>query len=378
MPIAHAKLSASGSSRWLNCTASVKVSEQYASTSSKFAEEGTCAHELAEICLKDLSKSPSDFIGQTLNDAPSVTVDSEMAEHVENYVAYCLQFKGDLFVEQQVDFSTWVPDGFGTSDCIVVGDIVHIIDLKFGKGVEVYAEQNTQAMLYALGVINEYDFLYDFSDDQVFELHIYQPRRAHYDSWQITKADLLKWAEWVSEKANEALSDNAQFNPSDKACQWCPHKANCVALQKFTESVISAEFENLDLPSPESVDVENVLKNKALIEGWLKAVEQVVFDKLSNGENVPGYKLVAGRSNRKWSDENLAIDTLSETVEDEKLFTKKFLTVPQAEKLIGKAEFSEKYSELVVKPEGKPTLAPESDKRPSINDVSDCFENIDS
>ncbi|AZU97907.1 protein of unknown function DUF2800 [Vibrio phage LP.1] len=377
MPIKHAKLSASGSSRWLNCPGSVKASEKYKNGTSKFAEEGTCAHELGEICLKSFDKNPSDYLGQTLNDAPDVTVDSEMVEHVEGYISYCRQFDGDMFVEEQVDFSQWVPDGFGTSDCIVIGDVVHVIDLKYGKGVEVYAEKNSQAMLYALGVLNEYDCIYDFDDDQVFRLHIYQPRRAHFDAWDTTKRELMGWAQWVKERADLALNDDAPMVPGDKQCQWCPHKANCVALQKFTEDIITAEFENLDLPQPEKVDIVNVLKHKSLIESWLKSVEQVVFEKLLAGEHVEGFKLVEGRSNRKWGDEQIAIDTLTEHVEEEKLYTRKFVTVPQAEKLIGKAEFNTKYGDLVIKPEGKPTLAPSSDKRPPIGDVSDCFEKLD-
>lgn len=374
MPTVHAKLSASSSARWLTCPGSVKAIERYSASTSSFAEEGTCAHELGEICLRG-NKDPSEFLGAALNDAPNVEVNSEMIEHVEGYIAYCRQFNGEMLVEERVDFSPWVPEGFGTSDCIIFKDgVCHVIDLKYGQGVEVYAEQNSQAMLYALGVLNEYDFIYE---PEEFELHIYQPRRGHFDAWRISKADLLKWGEWVKERAALCLKDDAEFNPSEKACQWCAHKADCVALQKHTEQIIMSEFENLDLPSPESVDVENVLKNKTLIESWLKAVEQVVFEKLNNGEHVDGFKLVAGRSVRKWGDEQIAITELTEKYDEDKLFSKKFVTVPQAEKLIGKSKFSAEFGDLVVKPDGKPTLAPASDKRPAINDVAEEFEKLD-
>ena len=370
---AHAKLSASSSARWLNCPASVKAIQPYKNTSSKFAEYGTCGHELAEICLNDFDKSPHAYIGQTLSDAPTVKVDKEMIGCVEGYIDYVRSFDGDLFVEERVDYSEWVKEGFGTSDAIVVNDnTCHVIDLKYGKGIEVYAENNTQAMLYALGVISNYGFLYEFED---VVLHIYQPRRSHFDTWSTTRTELLKWAEWVRERALLSEQDNAPFNPSEKACQWCAHKVKCVALMKHTEAVISAEFDDLDLPSPDSIDIDLVLKNKTLIESWLKAVQQHAFDKLSNGEKVKGYKLVAGRSSRKWVDEGEAFKALQTNYDKDELETRKFITVAQAEKLTGKASFSE-YIELVIKSEGAPTIAPESDKRKPIGDVSCDFENI--
>ena len=369
----HAKLSASSSARWLNCAASVKAIQVYKNGTSKFAEEGTCAHELGEICLRDFDKSPGDYIGKKLNDAPRITVDKEMVGYIEGYVDYVRSFKGDLFVEERVDYSEWVKEGFGTSDAIVVNDdTCHVIDLKYGKGVEVYAENNSQAMLYALGVISGYGFLYSFEN---VVLHIYQPRRNHFDIWETTRTDLLKWAEWVRERALLTEQDDAPFNPSDKACQWCAHKANCTALFKHTEQVISSQFDDLDMPSPDIVDVEMVLKNKTLIESWLKAVQQNAFDKLSNGEKVKGYKLVAGRSSRKWSNELEAFAMLSKQYKVEDIETKKFITVAQAEKLTGKAKFSD-FTDLVTKSEGAPTIAHESDKRKPFNDVSCNFDKI--
>lgn len=379
MPTTHAKLSASSSARWLNCPGSVKACERYENKSSSFAEEGTCAHELAEICLRD-SKSASEFIGANLNDAPSVTVTSEMVDHVQDYVNYVnsLQTKtSSLLVEERVSFSEWVSDGFGTSDAIVLDDgVCHIVDLKYGRGVEVYAKENSQAMLYALGVLNEFEFIYDID---TFVLHIYQPRRNHIDYWEITKRELLRWGEWVRRQVSLCESDDAPLVPSDKACQWCPHKANCKALEKFTESVIGSEFDNLDLPNPEEVDVANVLLNKSLIESWLKAVEQAAYEKLLSGdagELGNHFKLVEGRSLRQWGDEKTAISALSENYSDDELYKKAFVSVAQAEKIVGKAKFNKDYGSLVVKPEGKPTIAPIDDKRPAVGDVADFFDNV--
>ena len=369
----HAKLSPSSSARWLNCTASVKASEQYANRSSSAAEEGTGAHQLGEICLKTFD-TPDVYLNQILSDAPNITIDQEMVDNIQDYVNYCQSIGTNMLVEERVDYSPWVQHGFGTSDCIIFKDnVCHVIDLKYGKGVEVYAERNTQAMMYALGVLNDYEFLYDID---TFVLHIFQPRRNHFDEWEISTSDLLLWGEEVKEIAKNIKTDNVTFNPGEKQCQWCAHKANCTALQKLTEELITAEFDNLDeLDAPEIVNHTLILKHKPLIESWLKAIEQTVFEKLNNGEKVDGFKLVAGRSIRKWGSEQEVIKTLTPELGEE-LYTKKLLTAPQAEKLIGKSRFNENYADLIIKPDGKPTLAPESDKRPAIGDVTECFDKL--
>tara|TARA_R110002126_G_scaffold86957_1_gene209717 strand:+ start:41 stop:1156 length:1116 start_codon:yes stop_codon:yes gene_type:complete len=371
--MSHAKLSPSSSARWLNCTASVKASTSYANTSSSAAEEGTAAHQLGEICLKS-GDTPDKYLGQSLSDAPTVTVDLEMVENIQDYVNYCRSISPIMLVEERVEFTPWVHDGYGTSDCIIFeGTTCHVIDLKYGKGVEVYAEENTQAMLYALGVLNEFEFIHDIT---TFKLHIFQPRRHHFDEWEISVEKLLAWGDEVKEIANNIKNNITTFNPGDKQCQWCAHKANCSALQKHTEKVISAQFNDLsELPAPEQVDHKLVLKNKALIESWLKAVEMSVFERLNEGEPVEGFKLVAGRSVRKWGDEQATIKTMLPSL-GEDLYTKKLLTAPQAEKLIGKAQFNAEYGHLVVRPEGRPTLAPSDDKRPAIGDVTCNFEEL--
>lgn len=373
----HAKLSASASVRWLNCPGSVRMCEQYENKGSSFAQEGSAAHALAEMCLKGEVKQPNDLLGECLSDAPNVTVNKEMVDHVECYIDYVnsLVTKGStLVVEERVDLSPWVKGGFGTSDAIILNDgTCHVVDLKYGQGVEVYAENNSQGMLYALGVLNEFEFIYDINK---IVIHIYQPRRNHFDEWEITTKDLIKWGEWVKERALLTEQKDAELKASEKACQWCAHKANCTELKRFTEEVICSQFDDLDLPSPDSVDIGNVLKNKSLIESWLKAVEQSAYEKLMDGEDVPGYKLVEGRSFRKWASEQDAEKTLSSVVSEDDLYTKKLLSVSQAEKLIGKAKFKDELSTLVIKPEGKPTLAPVSDKRPPVGDVSCEFEKL--
>lgn len=375
MAIEHAKLSASGSSRWLNCPGSVKAEQDYSNSSSSAANEGSCAHEVGDLCLRNNTHT-DEYIGQTFF---GVTVDSEMAEHVQGYVDFVRSFEGELFPEQQVDFSPWVPDGFGTSDAIVIADDkVHVIDLKYGKGVPVYAEKNTQGMLYALGVYNDYGYLFDHQE--TFVIHIYQPRIGNFSEWEISLKDLLKWGEWVKLQADLALSDEAERVPGDKQCQWCRAKGDCKALFNYTQSIIMADFDDIEaLENPEKLSAEQkrrVIENRGLIESWLKSVEASVMDKLLAGEKFTGYKLVEGRSNRKWSNEQDALKILLSVKSEDDIYTKKMITAPQAEKLLGKAE-KHLIADLIIKPEGKPTLAPESDKRPALGDVSDCFQIID-
>ena len=380
MPTVHAKdFSASASARWLSCPASVIEVRNYENRTSSAAEEGSSAHQLGEIGLmadhtyEDLLT----YIGKTLSDAPTVEVNKEMVDYVWGYIEYCRSFEGDRYVEVQVDYSPWASEGFGTSDFICIGEERgYVVDLKYGKGIAVSAENNTQAKLYALGVFNDYDMIYEFDDEYVFEMHIYQPRRDNYSVAEITVGELKAFGEEVREAVAKSMGDNPEYHPTEKGCLWCAHKVNCTALQKFTEETIGSLFDDLTLPNPVEVDHEKVLRSKPLIESWLKAVEQHTFERLNNGENVEGFKLVAGRTTRKWHDEAQAALELAEVAEEEKLFTKKFLTVPQAEKLLGKAKFKEAFTDLVNISDGKPTLAFAEDKRSDIRDCTNEFENI--
>ena len=372
----HAKLSASGSARWLNCLGSVAAEEAYPNSSSSSAQEGTCAHEVADRCLRNQLSADS-FLGQVVE---GVTVDKEMVEYVQGYVDYVLSFEGDLLPEQQVDFSPWVPDGFGTSDAIIISaETVRIIDLKYGKGVAVDAENNTQGMLYALGVYNDFGYLLDKQD--LFIVDIYQPRIGNFSQFEISLKDLLKWGEWVKLQADLALSKDAPRTAGEKQCQWCKAKGDCKELYNHTQKIIMAEFDDLsELDNPDSLSKQQkrqVIENRALIESWLKSVESSVTQTLLDGGKFEGYKLVEGRSNRKWSDEEEAEKTLLSVKSEDEIFTKKLISAPQAEKLLGKKD-KDLIADLIVKPRGKATLAPESDKRPPIEkDVIDSFDNID-
>ena len=378
MPTHHAKLSASGASRWLNCPGSVKAEQGIEDKTSPFALEGTRAHELSELALFN-DKEPQDWIGKPLVENSDFIVDEEMANYVQVYTDYCRAIsKGadEVFIEQRVSYNDWVPEGFGTNDfgaLFLKDKRIKIADLKYGKGVQVDAENNPQAMLYGLGTYAEFSWISDF--DYV-DIAIIQPRLDHISEWSISVKDLLKWAEWVSQRAEIALSDDAERVPGEKQCRFCKAKGTCPALMKYTEDIIMADFDDLDdMPSPDTLTQEQlrkVLEHKGLIEGWLGSVETVVRERLEAGQGFDGFKLVEGRSIRRWGNESAAEEVLSEVLGDD-LYTKKMVSPTQAEKALKKDQ-RVLLDGLVVKPAGKPTLAPESDKRPPINITDEDFD----
>ena len=368
----HAKLSASSSHRWLHCPGSIKAEEGYADSSSEHANEGSAAHWLGETCLES-GQQASEFLGQTLADYQVVVTD-EMVDAVQQYLDYVRSLGGNTLIEQRVDFSHVVPEGFGTADAIVMsGDTLHIVDLKYGKGVKVYAENNSQAMLYALGVMHDFDYL--FQPEKIV-LTIVQPRLDHIDEWEVTMDQLQTFASFAQTAANLALQDNAPRYPSDKACQWCKAKAECVALKNEIEQTLSASFDAIsEIPKPDKLTLEqisNILSSKKLVSSFLEAVEKFAMARLSNGEDMPGFKLVAGRSNRVISDEDFAVRILHQSgYKDEQIYKPVALkSITELEKLMGKKEFSLTLGDVVVKPEGAPTIAPTSDPRAPLSVVN--------
>lgn len=372
---AHAKLSASGSHRWAHCPGSVKAEEGIADRSSIAADEGTAAHELAELVLTQ-GGACHDWIGRPLIESNAHTVDQEMADYVQQYVDYVKSHSGQHEYEQQVDFSEWVPGGFGTADALVLdGSTLRVIDLKYGKGVQVDAFENTQGLLYALGAVSDYEYL---AEIELVVICIVQPRKDNISEWSLTKDELLKWGEWLSQRASEALSDDAPRVPGDDQCKFCKAMATCPALAKLTHDVIATDFDNIDqIANPDTLNDSQLaaaLAAKKLIVSWFDAVEQHAFEKLERGESFPGFKLVEGRSLRQWGDEAIAEQTLVELL-DQDAYDRKLLSVAKAEKALGKKRAST-IADLVTKPRGKPVIVPESDKRPAIGASEDDFENI--
>lgn len=372
--MAHAKLSPSSAHRWLNCPPSVKASERIPNRGSAAAVEGSIAHELSDATLKRAGDDCSVFIGKSLPDYPDYVITQEMADYCQIYVDYVRNLGGDQFYEVRVDYSAFVPDGHGTSDAIVlVGQTLYVIDLKYGKGVQVFAEENEQAQLYAIGALADFDYL---AINKVVCV-IVQPRLDHIDEWITTPADLFKFGEYASQKADEAILGTGKRVAGDKQCKWCPAKPTCPALKTLTEDTILTLFEKMDTKPIASLgdsQLRRAIENKKLIISWLDAVENLVTERLNNNESFEGFKLVEGRSLRRWGNdvdaELLLVDMLGHDA-----YNKKMLSVSQAEKALGSGgkKVLESY---VVKPSGKPTLVPDSDKRRAVNVSPNDFKII--
>ena len=364
----HASLGASNAHRWLECAGSVKAEKGLPNTSSPFAIEGTKAHDLGEQVL-----TASDSLLDTFED-------QEMAEYVRVYTDYVrsLCITSDMIlIEERVDYSAWVPGGFGTADAIVLnGDTLHVVDLKYGMGVQVFAENNPQGMLYALGA---YAQVKSTKSIRKVVITIVQPRLDHISEWEISIKDLLIWAEWVSKRAVLTQSDNAIRTPGEKQCRFCKAKHRCAALLKHTEDILLADFDDIEeLPGVETLtdtQISKILDAKSLIEGWMNSISKHVTEKLESGQGFPGYKLVEGRSVRRWYDEEEAKLQLREIMDPDKVTISKVISPTQAQKILG-AKRKGEIDNMVVKPTGKPTLVKESDKRTAVNVTLDDFKVV--
>tara|TARA_R110000803_G_scaffold21397_4_gene53956 strand:+ start:4045 stop:5166 length:1122 start_codon:yes stop_codon:yes gene_type:complete len=363
----HAVLSASGAHRWALCAGSRKAEEGLPDTTSPAAAEGTVAHELAALTLNHGDHCLDHY------------ADQEMADFVRKYTDYCRQIsKGaDTLIEHRVDFSDHVPGGFGTADFISISDgTAHIVDLKYGFN-RVYAHKNLQGLCYALGVISDLSFIYTID---TITFAIVQPRLDHIDEWSISLPELLKSGEWISQRAEEAMTDGASLTPGESQCRWCKAKATCPALQQLTSDTLMVDFDDLSgAANPDALteaQLAKALSNKALIVGWLDAVERVARAKLEAGEDFPGWKLVAGRANRKWIDEDKALSALVSILGSPALATTtKVLSPAQAEKALGKARKAS-IGSLITTPQGQPSLAPAGDPRPAVNVSPNDFEEV--
>ena len=370
---AHAKLSASGSARWLACPGSVEAERGLSDKSSMAAAEGTAAHELGEICLVN-GTNANDYLGQKLPENNEWEVTQEMADAVQIYVDFVRNLGGEQSYEIRVDFSDWIPEGFGTCDALcVVDNTLHVTDLKYGKGVKVDAENNSQGLLYALGAYSEYELTHKI--DKVV-ITIVQPRLDHIDEWEISAPNLLKWGEWASQRADMCLDPDAERVAGDKQCQWCKAQATCPEQKAHAERILSVDFDDVSDQKPVNTlsdeQLRAALEGKKLVLSWLDAVEKLATERLNSGQGFPGFKLVAGRSVRQWSSEDSAAEALKSELGDD-AYTRKLLSPAQAEKVLGKAK-AKAVADLIIKSEGKPTLVPESDKRPAVNITANDFD----
>lgn len=356
----HSKFSASNSHRWLQCPASIQVCQNYTNKSSQYAQEGTAMHLLAETCLTE-ERMASDYLGDIFE---GIKMSEEHIDIVQEYLDYIAEIRNDLYelsfmIETRVQYTNWIPKGFGTIDAAVVTeDEIHIIDLKTGRQ-QVNAENNTQAMLYALGLYQELGYPERLDS---FAIHIVQPRLNHFDSWVIDIEALLSFAEEARLKAINALSEHPDFGPSEKACQWCPASHDCIAAAHHHLKEIQLHFDNLEeetLSFPENNQLTTkqftqLLKAKPAIEKWLADMEAFALKKMLKGEKIEGFKVVEKKTHAKWTSEEFVIDQLGE-----KAFIQKIVSPAQAKKLAPKIDFSN----FIIHPEGEPTIATEEDKR---------------
>jgi hypothetical protein len=362
----HSNLGPSVAEKWLNCAGSIQMEKNLPPVpDSKYANEGSAAHELAESCLIH-GYPTSEFLNTRLPES-QIIVSQEMCEYIQEYVDFVRAIPGDHEYEQKVSYEEWASGGFGTADDIAVtDDTIYVTDLKYGKGIPVDAYENPQGKLYALGALSER------SSFQYFEkvvITIHQPRLNSVTQFETTPSDIYQWAnDIVRPAALRCLEPNAPLNPGTKQCRWCRAKPICPALLRSTEETLLMEFDDMRDPVPVALltdeQIKIVLENKPLIIDWLNSIETHVMKRICGGNNFPGYKIVHGRSNRKWSDDLAAEEVLVSLLGD-KAYTKKLITAPQAEKAVGKDNL-DYIKPLIVKPDGAPTLVPDTDKRKEV------------
>lgn len=395
----HALLSASSASRWLTCTASPRFEAQFPQTTSEYAEEGRLAHSLCE--LKVLKKFTNSVNTRTYNSRLNKLkkeplyadeMDRTSDLYIEHLTEKAMGYDSPPLVnaEVRVDFSEYVPGGFGTCDCIMIGgDMLDITDYKHGKGVPVLAEGNPQMRLYALGALKKYEPFYGGMIKRV-RMTIDQPRtQSELSSETITVDELKAWGETIKPIAQMAFSGFGEFKPGDH-CRFCRGKAQCrarananIALEDFKDCLlptaknIEQAQHNAETDAPAMLTHDEIgellVRGKDLVQ-WYKDLEDYALNALLNGEEIVGWKAVAGRSNRAFSDQDAALAAVIAAGYDESLvYERKPKTLTGLEELMGKKEFAEKLGQYVVKPLGKPTLAPMSDKREPYSNAAADF-----
>ena len=381
----HALLSASGASRWMNCNPSARLEDMFPDESSEYAEEGTLAHEISELKLTKYLKTMS---LRTFNSKMKELKSHKLYKpEMENYTDVYVDTIKELLmsfdepstaeIEKKVDFSEYVPEGFGTCDFVTVDNgTLYIRDLKYGKGVPVSAQDNPQLMLYSLGAYLEFSL---FNDIENINMGIIQPRLDIVSIFEISADELMKWVEnEVKPNAEKAFKGEGDFKVGQ--CTFCRARALCRARAEANMSLETEMKLKGNILSNE--EMGEILNRARDVVKWVKDIENYCQQAILRGEYVPGWKVVEGRSVRAFSDTEKAMEVLKEKgVAEELMYERKVLTLTQLEGVVGKKDFNEYVGDFIIKPKGKPTLVPESDKRASyVNDVinaSDDFINLD-
>ena len=368
----HAVLSASSAHRWLNCPPSVRLSEGYKDKGSDYAAEGTDAHSLCEYKLRTalgmVASNPTEHL---------TWYSEEMADCADGYAAYVLeQVEASrracpdplVLIEQRVDFSRWVRDGFGTADAVIIADgVLKVIDYKHGRGVEVSAEKNPQMMCYALGALELFDALYDIES---VSMTIYQPRLGNISSWEIAKKELYRWAERELKPAAElAYAGEGEFRSGDW-CIFCKARFECRARADANLELTRHDFQLP--PLLEDDEIADLLPVLDRMVSWANDIKDYALRQAVSGKKWNGWKLVEGRSNRRYTDEDAVAAVVSEAGYDP--YERKVLGITAMTKLLGRTRFNALLADYIAKPRGKPALVPVSDRRPEMNTAMDDFK----
>ena len=370
-PKGHAVLSASSSERWLNCPPSARLCEAYEDKGSDYAVEGTDCHTLAEARLKQALGIPTEDPVENLS-----WYNAEMEDCAQGYATYVVELLETakqtcsdpvIMIEQRVDFSHWVPSGFGTGDCICIAEgLLNIVDLKYGAGIEVSADHNPQMMLYALGALEIFDGIYDID---TVRMTIYQPRKSNISIFEMPKDELLKWAETeLTPRAKLAYDGQGEFHCGEW-CRFCKAKAECRERAEANLALARYEFETPALLADE--EIADILGKVDALTAWASDVKEYALQQAVSGKDWPGWKLVEGRSNRKYTSDTAVAAAVESIGLDP--YERKVLGITAMQKLLGKSRFEELLSPYIEKPQGKPTLVPESDKRPAMNTAKNDF-----
>lgn len=374
MPAKHSDLSASGSNRWLHCPPSAKECAKLPDVSSEYARQGTDAHTLCEYKVKKAlgrkMKDPTEDL--TFYNEEMEECASEYAQFIMESLSAAKEHCKDplVLVEQRLDFSRWVPGGFGTGDCVIVAnDTLMVIDFKYGLGVLVDAEKNSQMMCYALGALSLFDGIYDIKE---VNMTIFQPRRENVSTASMTKEELLHWAETVLKPTAElAAQGKGEYKAGDH-CRFCKLKATCRKRAEYNLELAKYDFA---VPSTlEDEEIEIVLSKADELVNWAGEVKEYALQQALSGKSWKGWKLVEGRSNRRYVSEEAVAAKVEEAGYDP--YEKKLLGITAMTKQLGKKKFDELLKGLIEKPQGKPVLVPESDKRPALHTAVDDFKNV--
>ncbi|WP_438449367.1 DUF2800 domain-containing protein [Gorillibacterium sp. sgz5001074] len=386
---AHALLGASKASQWISCPPSARLQEGIPEKRSKYADEGTLAHELGENklrrrvlpCDSKERKRLDEILAKVHEDSNySAEMENDIQEYAELVEERFMEARSRsedavILLEERLDFSEWVPDGYGTGDVVIIADgVLEVIDLKYGKGVPVSAAKNAQLRLYGLGAWSIYNYLYNIDE---IRMTIVQPRLDSVSTDRMTVTELLEWAESVVKPAAaQANAGEGEFKCGDH-CRWCKIKGNCRARADANLQAIAYEFRDPALLTPE--EIGSILYIAQQLKSWAGDVEEHAFEQAKRGVKIPQWKLVEGRSNRTITDKEAAKTAfaVAEIPEEKYLKPQELLGIGELEKRVGKKELVGLIGDLILKPPAKPVLVPESDNRPELNSVANDFAGED-